>query len=569
LHPSASRAIDIIVPFYKRADLVAPLFASIHRLSRELQPLQCSIVAINDSPDDLDLHKALAAAANRTTEVLPCMILANATNGGFVRSANRGLRQALERGHDAILLNSDTVLFDDAVHEMQRVAYLDPAIGFVCPRSNNATLCSFPHQPEYNGLPAEESFARFRLLARYLPDRHYIPTGVGFCLYIKFSVLQEVGLLDEIYSPGYNEENDLVMRARRCGWRVSIANHAYVYHSGSASFSSTDLPKGEIHKRNLTTLAKRYPFYWKHVDEYYQSVHLQAELLLPVLLTDCAGRWDLLLDLSALNPSNNQDAAAVKDLAMRLVDQWRPWFNIFAAGSSESIAFHSLREMPGVSIVELDAPRIFALAVRFGLPSQYQDAIALSKRAVCNVYAVLDPVGSAAESNESKLTEELWSFVSRHADGLIYESRIARDRFREAYDRHPAMREFVANGLDEEGAGEFLKATVEHASFESILTPRLRAIRLLEERLTLDSAREQAETELQQLQRENRQHLSECEAARRVESELRAEAGNLGAAIQAARIEIAGLRRSWSWRLTAPVRSAGRLVLSRFRGSPR
>ena len=193
------RAIDIIVPF-RRPDLVSPLFTSIHRLRPELEELDCAIIVVNDSPDDRGLKEELVRETGRLDGIQECTILENQVNEGFVRSANRALRETIRRGHDAILLNSDTVLFPGAVSEMQRVAYLDPAIGFVSPRSNNATLCSLPHQHEYSSLPPEESFAVYSVLAGYLPDYHYVPTGVGFCLYIKLPVLEQVGILDDIYS---------------------------------------------------------------------------------------------------------------------------------------------------------------------------------------------------------------------------------------------------------------------------------------------------------------------------------------------------------------------------------
>ena len=128
-------------------------------------------------------------------------------------------------------------MFPGAIAEMQRVAGLDPMIGFVSPRSNNATICSFPPAAGIPNLPPEQSHAVFLQLSGYLPEFHYVPVAVGFCLFIKFLILDEFGLLDEIYGRGYNEENDLIMRANRCGYRAALANHAFVYHFGEASFS--------------------------------------------------------------------------------------------------------------------------------------------------------------------------------------------------------------------------------------------------------------------------------------------------------------------------------------------
>ena len=675
------RAVDIIVPFHKHPEIVFPLFASIRRLQSELRDLDCTIIAVNDSPDDVELKQALIGEASRLDGILECTILENEANEGYVRSANRALRETIGRGHDAILLNSDTVLFPRAVSEMQRVAYLDPAIGFVSPRSNNATLCSLPHQHEYNSLPSAESFAIYSVLAGYLPDHHYVPTGVGFCLYIKLSVLEQVGILDDTYSPGYNEENDLIMRGHARGHRVALANHAYVYHVGSASFSTSATLKAELDKRNLVTLTERYPHFKKHVEKYYASEHLQAELLLPGLLTDSAGRWDLLLDLSALPPRDDPSSRAIKEVAIRAVERWRPWFNIFVTGRRESLEFHQLHEISGVSTANLETSRIFAIAVSFGLPCEHERVIRLGSVAVCNVYAVLDPMIAGTPSFEAPLLDELCDFVFQYADGVIYESQVARDRFRAQYKCHPAVRECVADlsgvrnfaatgtawipdgtavahatpavqqsslnpclddwssdsssqhgdepfvreqnqdssgaGADEAWAsatqviGHFLKETVEFASFEMILKRRLRSIRLLKARMIsreIESSRDQALRDLEKLKRENeelkregeelkreneelkkvnREHFEEIEVSRRERKQaldalenLRREvdqvrqrgeraASDLRAEIGKGQLEIADLRRSWSWRLTAPLRKLGEVVLHRFGRSPR
>jgi GT2 family glycosyltransferase len=592
------RAIDIIVPFYKRPDLVSPLFASIHRLGPELEKLGCAIIAVNDSPDDLGLKEELAREAQRLAGIRECTILENQANEGFVRSANRALRETIRRGHDAILLNSDTVLFPGAVSEMQRVAYLDPAIGFVSPRSNNATLCSLPHQREYSSLPPEEAFAIYSALAGCLPDYHYVPTGVGFCLYIKLPVLEQVGILDDIYSPGYNEENDLIMRALGRRRRVALANHAYVYHAGAASFSTGATPGADLEKRNLATLTKRYPHFIKRVDEYYRSAHLQAELLLTGLLADGAGRRDLLLDLSALPPRDDHVSRAVKEIVIRAVEQWRPWFHIFVAGYRESLEFHRLHELSGVSIASLETSRLFAVAVRFGLPCEYEQVVRLSGVAVCNVYAVLDPVIPGTPFFEARLLDDLWDFVFQHADGVIYESGLVRDLCRAQYKCHPAVRECVGAGdtaweSDTEVIGHFLKETVECASFETILKRRLRSIRLLKARMMsgeIDSARDRALGDLEKLKREHlekievsrrereqalnsleclRRELDQVRQRERATLDLEAENRRLLVEVREGQLEIAGLRQSRTWRWTAPLRRLGGAVLHRFGRSSR
>jgi GT2 family glycosyltransferase len=133
------------------------------------------------------------------------------------------------------VLNSDTQVFFGALGELRRAAAADPMIGFVSPRSNHATICSLPLQDEFHNLPPEQAHANFLLLSRYLPDYQFVPTAVGFCLLIRWEMLKGFGFLAACYGSGYHEENDLIVRANRCGFRAAMANRAFVYHLGEAS----------------------------------------------------------------------------------------------------------------------------------------------------------------------------------------------------------------------------------------------------------------------------------------------------------------------------------------------
>src|SRR5579859_4630877 len=109
-------AIDIIVPFYKNSHLVEPLFASLWQVPvrLELSRLRCSLVVVNDSPGDLELQNALRVAIEDTGDWLPIRLFENPENLGFVRSVNRALETTIEAKRDAILLNSDTIVYPGA-----------------------------------------------------------------------------------------------------------------------------------------------------------------------------------------------------------------------------------------------------------------------------------------------------------------------------------------------------------------------------------------------------------------------------------------------------------------------
>ncbi|MEH3147070.1 MAG: glycosyltransferase [Methylobacterium frigidaeris] len=93
-----------------------------------------------------------------------------------------------------------------------------------------------------------------------------IPTGVGFCFYMRGSVIDEIGSFDEAtFGRGYGEENDFCLRAAKAGYRNLLAHDVFVYHSGGVSFDSTYLDTlSAIEKR----LLGKHPDYLTRVSRY-------------------------------------------------------------------------------------------------------------------------------------------------------------------------------------------------------------------------------------------------------------------------------------------------------------
>ena len=436
--------IDIIIPFYRQPSLVKGLFESLQRISEELVTTGCQVIAVNDSPCDGELKPLLRQATQDLSAVAPCRLIENIQNLGFGRSVNAAARESIANRHDVILLNSDTIVFPGAIAELQRVANLDPMIGFVSPRSNNATICSFPPQPEFQHLPPEQAYGVFRDLSGYLPEFHYVPVGVGFCLYIKFSILDEFGLLDEIYGRGYNEENDLMMRANRCGYRSALANHAFVYHIGEASFSQSDSPKEKLEKRNSAVLLERYPEYTRSVRKYFNGVHFQAESMLTALLPDSDGRLDVVFDFSSMGTYHNGTFEAAKCILRAALDEWQKDFHIYAMVSEEAQRFHKLDRLKGLFLVPRETTRTFAIAFRFGQPFDYERLERMSRAGVLNVYMMLDTIAMDCLYLNHLNLETLWGTVFNFADAVLYNSNFVQEQFHRRFRLRPGMKELAA-----------------------------------------------------------------------------------------------------------------------------
>ena len=73
---------------------------------------------------------------------------------------------------------------------------------------------------------------------------------VFYCVAIKKEVIDKVGLLDEVYTPGNYEDDDFCMRAIEAGFKLGIARDVYVHHFGSVTHKALNLDYRELVTRN-------------------------------------------------------------------------------------------------------------------------------------------------------------------------------------------------------------------------------------------------------------------------------------------------------------------------------
>ena len=171
-------------------------------------------------------------------------LLENGTAQGYTRAANQGLRAST--AEQVVLLNSDTIVPKMWLEALTECALSDPSIGIVGPMSNAASWQSIPRRfgPDgdwaVNDLPDGYTVDEMAELVYQMSDRRFPRVAFvnGFCFLIKRTVISSIGLLDEDAFPaGYGEENDYCLRAAQAGFSLAIADHGYVYHAKSKSYS--------------------------------------------------------------------------------------------------------------------------------------------------------------------------------------------------------------------------------------------------------------------------------------------------------------------------------------------
>lgn len=423
----------VAVPFYKNPHLVWPLFESLRRCQDELASLNARLVFYNDSPGEPELQAELQKAFDQR-QTLNLTIVENRENLGFVGTINQAFDEVVETGGDILILNSDTQVFGGTFRELVEVAYSDPMIGFVCPRSNNATLATFPHGSDIVDLPPAALYERFRVAARLLPRLTYAPVAVGYCLYIKGQILRDFGGFDVAYGKGYNEENDLICRANQYGYRAVLANHAFTYHKAKQSFAVLGDEVAVFDAENSERLYSRYPHYLPWVRRFFDSPEYYAERVLPGLAPGHRFRQRIGLDFSHFGAYHNGTFEHGKRLLEAADEIWPADVEIVVIGFAEALEFHGVRRGDRVSWIDPHDPDVVLTAVfRLGQIFDADSMWRLLTRAPVVGVWMLDTIAADCGYLRSGFDEDLWFFTMQWADVVAGNSQFTADQLRRRY----------------------------------------------------------------------------------------------------------------------------------------
>lgn len=321
--PKASerRPVAVVVPVYRGLDETRACLESVLRASGST-PFR--LVVVNDASPEPELTAWLRTFAESDSRIL---LVENRVNLGFVGTVNRGM--ALAPQSDVVMLNADTEVPDGWLDALVRVADAHPEIGTITPLSNRATICSVPRSNVDNDMPpGMDVNAMHRLCVERNGDEAVdIPTGVGFCMYVRRATLDEVGELDAaLWNKGYGEENDFCFRARARGWRNVAATGCFVLHHGSVSFGA----EKSVHvAANLAQLNRIYPDYDPRIGRFVDDDPMRiARTRINLALLQRQQRPRVLHLVHDLGGGTD---TAVKQIAQRLSDEGmgsliaRPW----------------------------------------------------------------------------------------------------------------------------------------------------------------------------------------------------------------------------------------------------
>ena len=162
-------------------------------------------------------------------------LIVNDKNSGFAGGCNIGIRDALARGADyVVLLNNDTVVAPDFLEGLVRVAQSDERVGI----AGGKVFCyELPELIWFAGGIINYRTGRTPIRGSGEADKGQFDEIVrvdwisGCFMFISRDVLQAVGMLDERFFFGW-EDVDLCVRAARKGFKVLFVPESSIWHKG-------------------------------------------------------------------------------------------------------------------------------------------------------------------------------------------------------------------------------------------------------------------------------------------------------------------------------------------------
>ncbi len=295
--------VTIIVPIYNASELVQRCIEAL--IEHTQGPVRLLLI------DDASTDSAIAPLLARYQNSPGITLLRNAQNLGYTRTIALGLSHAPQG--DIVVLNADTEVGPNWLLGLRRAAYARADIGTATAVSDNAGAFSVPELERHNPLPAAWSLiqtqrALWQQAGLVTPA---LPTGNGFCMYVKRAMLDQVGGPDVAAFPqGYGEENDWCQRAEHVGFAHVIAGNVLVRHARSASFG--EARRESLGRAGMAVLRERYPHYeaavgatlfsyerrvldWR-VRHIYRSASISAPPPRPRVLRICATQSDVVGD---------------------------------------------------------------------------------------------------------------------------------------------------------------------------------------------------------------------------------------------------------------------------------
>ena len=228
--------VSIIIVNWNTQDILKKCLNSIYT---QTQHINFELILIDNGSTD----GSAAMVKNQFPQVV---LLENSDNRGFAAANNQGM--AIAKGRYVLLLNSDTIILDNAIAKTLEFAKNRPDAAVVgCKvlnpdRTLQPTCFMFPSLLNmllsttylYKMFPRSRFLGRERMTWWDRNDIREVDVVTGCFMLIRREVVKQVGLMDERFFM-YGEETDWCWRFKQAGWKAIFTPDAEIIHLGGQS----------------------------------------------------------------------------------------------------------------------------------------------------------------------------------------------------------------------------------------------------------------------------------------------------------------------------------------------
>lgn len=236
---------SIVILTYNQLQYTQACIASIRKFT---EPRTYEIIVVDNLSTD--------GTREWLAEQTDILTLYNEENVGFPKGCNQGMK--LASGDAVLLLNNDVIVTDNWLSLMTECLFSSDRIGAVGPATNSAY--NYQEIPvSYQSLDEMFGFAA----RNNVPDSSKWEPRIkliGFCMLIKKEVIDQIGLLDEQFTPGFCEDSDYGLRIIDAGYQMMMCRNVFVHHFGSTSFGVMPKKKQELLAASRKKFADKWGF---------------------------------------------------------------------------------------------------------------------------------------------------------------------------------------------------------------------------------------------------------------------------------------------------------------------
>jgi hypothetical protein len=210
------------------------LYDCLKSVFEQTQGIEFEVVYVDNASEDSSVEMV-------RKEFPLVIIIENDENRGFIRASNQGIKVA--KGRYILLLNSDTVILENAIAKTVKFADENPKAALVgCkvfyPGGTLQRNC-FMYPSILNMLlaatylnklfPKNRFFGRERMGWWDFDDVREIETNSGCYSLVRKEAIDQVGVMDERYFV-YGDDPDWCFRFRKAGWKIMYTPEPRIIH---------------------------------------------------------------------------------------------------------------------------------------------------------------------------------------------------------------------------------------------------------------------------------------------------------------------------------------------------